>query len=162
MKSANFGGRSVQLVVGYKNTPELSEKLKDFSYRVLKDDCLDLPEKTYMKRIIQLTDEQQKIYKQMKQMALAVLNDKMITTATTMTQLMRLQQITCGHFKADDGSVQEIKNNRIEELISLLEEIRGKVVIWAHWRNDIETIVKHISKEYGDNSVVTYLSLIHI
>ena len=156
MKSANFGGRSVQLVVGYKNIPELSEKLKDFSYRVLKDDCLDLPEKTYMKRIIQLTDEQQKIYKQMKQMALAVLNDKMITTATTMTQLMRLQQITCGHFKADDGSVQEIKNNRIEELINLLEEIRGKVVIWAHWRNDIETIVKHVSKEYGDNSVVTY------
>ena len=115
MKSANFGGRSVQIVVGYKNIPELSDKLKNFSYRVLKDDCLDLPNKTFMKRVIQLSSEQEKVYSQMKKMALAVLNNKMITTATTMTQLMRLQQITCGHFKADDGSVQEIKNNRIDE-----------------------------------------------
>ena len=156
MRSANFGGRSVQIVVGYRNIPELSNKIKDFSYRVLKDDCLDLPKKTFMKRVIQLSSEQEKLYNQMKQMALAVMNDKMTTTATTMTQLMRLQQITCGHFKADDGSVQEIKNNRIDELLALLEEIHGKVVIWAHWRNDIATIVKHVKEEYGDNSIVTY------
>ena len=37
------------------------------------------------------------------------LNGKMMTTATVLTQLMRLQQITCGHFTADDGTVQEIK-----------------------------------------------------
>jgi SNF2 family DNA or RNA helicase len=71
MRTANFNGRSVQLVVGYKNLAELSEKLKPFSYRVLKDDCLDLPPKTYMKRIITLTPEQQKVYRQMKQLALA-------------------------------------------------------------------------------------------
>ena len=156
MKTANFGGRSVQIVVGYRNIPELSEKLTGFSYRVLKDDCLDLPPKTYTKRIIQLTDEQQKLYSQMKKSALAVMNSKLSTTATAMTQLMRLQQITCGHFKSDDGVVQEIKNNRIVELMDTLEEIQGKVVIWAHWRNDIATIVKHIKKEYGDNSYVTY------
>ena len=156
MKTANFGGRSVQIVVGYRNIPELSNKLTGFSYRVLKDDCLDLPAKTYTKRIIQLTDEQQKLYTQMKKSALAIMNSKLSTTATAMTQLMRLQQITCGHFKSDDGTTQEIKNNRIVELMDTLEEIQGKVVIWAHWRNDIETIVKHIKKEYGDNSYVTY------
>ena len=37
MRTANFGGRSVQIVVGYRNLEELSEKLKEFSYRVLKD-----------------------------------------------------------------------------------------------------------------------------
>ena len=156
MKTANFGGRSVQIVVGYKNIPELSDKLTGFSYRVLKDDCLDLPAKTYTKRVIQLTPEQDKLYKQMKRSALAVMNSKLSTTATAMTQLMRLQQITCGHFKADDGSIQEIKNNRIVELMDTLEEIQGKVVIWAHWRNDIATIVKHVKEEYGDNSFVTY------
>jgi len=40
--------------------------------------------------------------------------------------------------------------------MNVLDEVEGKVVIWAHWRNDIETIVKHIKKEYGDNSYVTY------
>jgi len=156
MKTANFGGRSVNIVVGYHNLDELSEKLKPFSYRVLKDDCLDLPKKTFMKRIIQLTPEQSKVYQQMKKMALAELNGKVTTTMNAITQLMRLQQITCGHFKADDGTTQEIKNNRITELVDTVDEIQGKVVIWAHWRNDIETIVKHLKDEYGDNSVVTY------
>ena len=155
MKSANFNGRSVQIVVGYKNLAELSEKLKGFSYRVLKDDCLDLPPKTFMKRVIQLSPEQKKLYQQMKQLALAEMNGKMTTTATALTQLMRLQQITCGHFKADDDSVQEIKNNRIDELMELLEEVEGKAVIWAHWRHDIATIVREIEKEYP-GSVMTY------
>jgi len=156
MRTANFNGRSVQIVVGYRNLPELSEKIKPFSYRCLKDDCLDLPDKTYMKRIIQLTDEQDKIYKQMKQQALATLNGKMLTTKNVVTQLMRLQQITSGHFTSDDGEIQIVKNNRIKELTNILDEISGKVVIWAHWRYDIKTIVEHLKKEYGDNSVVTY------
>jgi SNF2 family DNA or RNA helicase len=156
MRTANFGGRSVQIVVGYRNLSELTEKIKPFSYRCLKDDCLDLPEKTYMKRSIQMTDEQQKIYRQMKEMALAYLNGKQVTTATVITQLMRLHQITCGHFASDDGEIQEVKNNRIGELMNVLDEIEGKAIIWAHYRHDIETIVKEVEKKYGSNSIVTY------
>jgi len=159
MRTANFNGRSVQLVVGYKNLAELSEKLKSFSYRVLKDDCLDLPPKTYMKRIITLTPEQEKVYRQMKQMALAQMNGKVITTATALTQLMRLHQITCGHFKADDDSIQSIKNNRLSQLLEVLEELEGKAVIWAHYQFDVQTIVKAITEKYGEKSVVTYYGL---
>ena len=156
MKTANFGGRNVQIVVGYRNLEELSEKLKAFSSRVLKDDCLDLPPKTFMKRIVKLTPAQEKVYKQMKHLALAEMEGKQMTTATVLTQLMRLHQITCGHFTADDGTTKDIKNNRITELLNTLEEIHGKVVIWAHYQYDVETIVEHLKKEYGDNSFVTY------
>ena len=61
MRTMNFNGRSVNVVVGYRNLEELSGKLKPFSYRILKDDCLDLPPKTFMKRVIQLTPEQNKV-----------------------------------------------------------------------------------------------------
>ena len=159
MRKAMFNGRSVEIVVGYKNLGELSDKLKPFSYRVLKDDCLDLPKKTFMKRVITLSAEQDKLYKQMKQMALAQLNGKMVTSASALTQLMRLHQITCGHFKADDGSIQTIKNNRLSEIMELLEEVEGKAVIWAHYQYDVHELVKHISKEYGEDSVVTYYGL---
>jgi len=159
IKLANFNGRSVQIVTGYKNLSELSEKLKPFSYRVLKDDCLDLPPKTFMKRIVQLTPDQRKIYQQMKQTALAEMNGKMTTTATVLTQLMRLHQITCGHFKADDGTVQEIENNRIKELLEVLEEIEGKTIIWAHYQNDIKSIIKAVVKEYGVGCCVDYYGL---
>ena len=155
-RKINVSGRSVEIVVGYRNLGELSEKLKPFSYRVLKDDCLDLPKKTYMKRTVELTDEQKKVYKQMKQEAIAFLNGKMVTSATVITQLMRLHQITCGHFKSNDGTVQDLKNNRIAELMDIIEEVEGKAVIWAHYRHDIEKIVEAISKKYGENTVVTY------
>ena len=52
MRTANFGGRSVQIVVGYRHLDELAETLKGFSYRVLKDECLDLPPKTFMKELL--------------------------------------------------------------------------------------------------------------
>ena len=155
-RKINVSGRSVEIVVGYRNLAELSEKLKPFSYRVLKDDCLDLPKKTFVKRTVELTDEQKKVYKQMKEEAIAFLNGKMVTSATVITQLMRLHQITCGHFTSNDGKVQDLKRNRINQLMNILEEMEGKAVIWAHYRYDIKKIVEAISKEYGENSVVTY------
>ena len=109
MKTANFGGRSVQIVVGYRNLSELTDMLKVFSYRVLKDECLDLPKKTFMRRVVKLTKEQDHAYKQMSQLALAQFKGKLMTTATVMTQLMRLHQITCGHFTADDGTITGYK-----------------------------------------------------
>jgi len=156
MKKIMVGGRSIEIVAGYKNLGELSDKLKPFSYRVLKDDCLDLPPKTFMKRIVQLSDEQKKVYTQMKKIALAELNGKVVTTANVITQLMRLHQITCGHFKSDDGTTQLLKNNRLDELLDVLEEIEGKAVIWAHYRYDIEVIVNALTKKFGEGTVVTY------
>ena len=150
MRTANFSGRSVQIVVGYRNLNELSEKLKPFSYRVLKDECLDLPKKTFMKREVLLTPEQTKAYLQMQRLAHAQLDGKMMTTATVLTQLMRLQQITCGHFTADDGTIKEMPNNRIGELLDLLDEVEGKVVIWAQFQRDVHNIINALSKEYKE------------
>ena len=159
MKTANFGGKSVQIVTGYQHLPELSEKLKPFSYRVLKEDCLDLPPKTFVKRLVTLTPDQKKLYLQMKNLALAQMDGKMMTTATVMTQLMRLQQITCGHFTADDGTTQDVDSNRLPELMNVLEETEGKVVIWAHWQRDVNRIIREISKKFGENSFVDYYGL---
>jgi SNF2 family DNA or RNA helicase len=101
VKKIQVNGRHIEVVVGYKNLGELSDKIKPFSKRILKEDCLDLPEKTFVKHYVELTKEQQKVYNQMKQEAIAFLDGKMQSSATVMTQLMRLHQITCGHFTAD-------------------------------------------------------------
>ena len=159
MKSMHVRGRTIQVVHAFQNLAELSKKLQGFSYRVLKEDCLDLPPKNWTKRHITLSKEQQKVYDQMKKEALATLNGKVTSTMTVITQLMRLQQITCGHFVADDGSTQEIKNNRITELMEVLDEIEGKAIIWGHWQKDIQNIVDEIERIHGPGSVVSYYGL---
>jgi SNF2 family DNA or RNA helicase len=149
-------GRQIEIIVGYTNIPELSDKVETFSKRILKEDCLDLPEKTYVKHYVELTKEQQKVYNQMKQEAIAFLDGKMQSSATVMTQLMRLHQITCGHFTADDGTIKDLPCSRLSELMSILENIEGKTIIWSHYTHDVRRIIAEIKKVYGEESVVDY------
>jgi SNF2 family DNA or RNA helicase len=159
MKTMHIHGRSIQVVNEFKNLGELSDTVKNFSYRVLKEDCLDLPDKIFIKRHVSLTPDQKKIYEQMKKAAMAMLNGKMTTTMTVLTQLMRLHQITCGHFIADDGSTQAVDNNRLNELMNILEETEGKAIIWANYQLSVGEIIQRIIKEYGKDSYVHYYGL---
>ena len=159
MKTMHLRGRSIQVVSEFKNLGELSDTVKTFSERVLKEDCLDLPPKVFMKRYVTLTADQKKLYNQMKEQALAILNGKMTTTMTVLTQLMRLHQITCGHFTADDGSTQAVDSNRLNELMSVLDETEGKAIIWANYQLSVGEIIQRIIKEYGEDSYVHYYGL---
>ena len=159
MKTMHAHGRSIQIVSKFRHLGELSESLQSFSYRVLKEDCLDLPDKIFIKRQIQLTPDQRKLYEQMKKQALAILEGKVSSTKNSLTQLMRLQQITCGHFTDDTGSVQPIENNRVNELMDVLEDVEGKAIIWAHYQYDINAIIKAVVEKYGPGSVVDYYGL---
>ena len=160
MLDRNFGGRRVQIVGGYKRLGELASILKPFSYRCLKEECLDLPEKTYVQREVELTDEQKQTYSTMKAAALASLNGKRATAPHILTQLMRLHQITCGHLKNDDDTITALKSNRINSLMEVLEEVDGKVIIWANYIYDIKQIVAAIAKKYGEDSIVQYYGAI--
>ena len=155
-KKIQVNGRQVEIVVGYRNLGELSEKIKPFSKRILKEDCLDLPSKSYVKHYVELTKEQKKVYEQMKKEAIAFLDDKMQSSATVMTQLMRLHQITCGHFTADDGTIKDIPCSRLTELMNILENVEGKSIIWSHYTHDVRRIISEIKKVYGDEAVVDY------
>jgi SNF2 family DNA or RNA helicase len=143
-------------VVGYRHLDELKGKLDRFAFRVTKEECLDLPDKIYLRRDVELTAEQKKAYEQMKLMALAVLDQGLVSTNNALTQLMRLHQIVCGYVKLDDGQELDLPNNRINELMDLLAESDGKVIIWANYRKNIQDIKLAIQKEYGMTSVATY------
>jgi SNF2 family DNA or RNA helicase len=151
-----FGGRKVSIVKSYQRLDELSKIIEQFSYRVLKEDCLDLPDKIYIKREIELTKEQVKLYQSMKLVAMASLSGKVVKAPHVLTQLMRLHQITCGHLTTESGEIVDIENNRLDELMEILEEVEGKVIIWSHYTHDIRKISAILKKTYGENSVVEY------
>jgi SNF2 family DNA or RNA helicase len=147
---------SFKQIVGYRRLDELKAKLDRFAFRVKKEDCLDLPDKLYVKREVDLTPEQLKYYNEMKAFAMAQIGSGLVSTVNALTQLMRLHQIVCGHVKLDDGTVIELPNKRMDELLSVVEETDGKLIIWANYRHDIEAIKLALSKEYGMNAVGMY------
>lgn len=152
-----MGHKSFQKIVGYRKLDELSNRLEQFSTRILKRDCLDLPPKVYMTRNVELSDEQADLYNQMKTLALAQLkNGDLATTASVLTQIMRLQQIVCGHLRTDEGEIQALKNSRLSTLLEVLEEVQGKAIIWATWTHDIQGISNALRDSFGDDSVATY------
>ena len=153
----NMGHRSFQEIVGYRRLDELSEKLDNFSTRVLKSECLDLPPKLYIRREVPLTPEQKRVYDQMRTLALAVLSDASVaTTQSVLTQIMRLQQICCGFFQPDEGGIQQLPNDRLSELMDVLDDVGGKAIIWATYTHSIKQITEEIAKVHGPRSVAAY------
>lgn len=152
----SVGTHSFNQVVGYQNLEELTTNLDRFSYRILKKDCLDLPEKIYIKRLVELTPEQRRVYDQLKTIALAVLEQGVVTAANALTQILRLQQVCSGFLKTDDGKFETFPSNKLNELMEVLEEVDGKVIIWANYTHDIYAIAKAIQKEYGEGTVRMY------
>jgi SNF2 family DNA or RNA helicase len=157
VQNRKMGTRAFQEIVGYRRLDELNQKLDTFSNRILKEDCLDLPDKMYIRRDVDLTDEQKRVYKQMKKLALAKLdNGELATTASVLTQIMRLQQICCGFLQPDEGEIQPIENNRLKELFEITDELQGKAIIWASYTHDIQRIADALRDRFGPEAVATY------
>ena len=154
--NAAGGTHKYQKIVKFKNLKQLGQIVSPHSYRILKKDCLDLPEKTFVKRTVELTDEQKKAYEEMKKNAMTIIKGESLTAVNVLTQLMRLHQITCGHMKTDGGETIDLKSNRVDELMQILSETTGKAIIWANYIHDILSIEKAIKKEYGPTSYCTY------
>ena len=92
----------------------------------------------------------------MKKHAVTVLENSQTSAASALAQMVRLHQITCGYLMTDDGKERPLKNNRISELLNILEEIDGKVIIWAIYRHDIKKINEILSERYGKEAVESF------
>ena len=157
----NRQGQHYEKILSYRNLDDLSNKLDTFSYRVTKRECLDLPDKIYTTRDVELTPEQQKIYTEMSnhQFALLQKNENEfheMSAQVILTKMLRLHQVLCGTFVNDEGELIPIPNNRINALKEVLDETSGKAIIWATYIADIEAIQKMIAETYGEDSYVMY------
>ena len=155
-QARRMGSHSFQQIVGFQKLSELQESIKDFSIRKRKEECLDLPEKVYVKRYVELTTEQKQAYGTMKQKALMVLNEEVFSTMNALTQIMRLQQVVAGSLRNEEGETILLKNNRIRAVLDLLEETSGKVVIFAIFQTDIQELERAIAEKFGKKSVASY------
>ena len=156
MQQIELGGRQILMPKYYTNLDELEMKLKTFSFRVTKDQCLDLPPKIYMQRDVHLSPEQKNIYETLKIKARATIADDTVSFANKLVEILRLHQICNGFLKTDKGEIHTFKNNpKLKELLRILEEADGKSIIWATYVHNIESIKQTLEDLYGKDSVVS-------
>lgn len=166
-----MGGFESRQIVGYRPNAikELEQKIEAYTFRVTKKECLDLPEKIYVNRYVDLTREQEELYSKIEdELAIDMRyinevrkNADNLTAAekqeidtslmSAITKMLRLQQIVCGHFvKTDDeGKVEQIidlPNNRIDQLFDCINEAQGKIIIWSRFIHDLKKISHLLNK----------------
>jgi SNF2 family DNA or RNA helicase len=153
-----INGRSFDEVVGYRRLDELQRLVGQVSYRRLKSECLDLPPKVYQTREVALGAEQRRIYEDLRDRAVAELSALQVVTAPlVITRLLRLRQVLAGIVPSDDGSEAIIPNNpRFNELIQILGETQGKVIIWCSFVATIKTLVALINPIFGLSAAAFY------
>ena len=162
MQAVQVGTRSVQKPVAFVNLEELAERVAQYSYRVTKEQCLDLPPKVYQFRNVEMTDEQRRLYESMRRMALALLqhedgSESLATSKTAMSTLLKLHQMLCGYVRDDEGIVHRIANNRISALKETVEEFgTPSTIVWCAYRLDVDAVCEALCQVHGRERVVSY------
>jgi SNF2 family DNA or RNA helicase len=152
-----FNGRQIPIIVNFKNIEDLQRRIAPHSYRVLKEDCLDLPPKLYAFRDVDLTATQFGLYEQMKAFATAHLgNNEYVSATIAIAQIARLHQIACGWTRDEVGKLHVIPSNRTKVLLEVLEEAGPKAIIWASYRENLSEIVATLRGRFGDASTVAF------
>lgn len=161
-KAMDGNGRrySYDSVVGYKRLEDLSNRIAPYSSRVLKGDCLDLPDKIYQVIPVACSSEQERLYTKLRQDLLLEVGGENVPVPLVLTQLLRLQQITGGFLGTEDGTTEPIQGSN-PKLSAMLDDIADlpvadKVIIWARFRAEIEMISEAIWKRYGYESCGMY------
>lgn len=162
---AVMGGYESREVIGYQNLDELIEIVTPFVFQVRQADVLDIPEKIRIIRTVQMSTEQEKIYKQMKKNKALITPDKRMVVKNTLEHMLRLQEIAGGSVsyenQTDDPNVASVrkeriagKNPKIEELLQVTREYEGQTIVWCNFKSEIYWAVEALKTEYGDDQVV--------
>lgn len=152
--------RFVTKITGYQNEAELIKSIQPYASRIEKADALDLPPKVFQTRMVEMNPTQKKMYSNMHhELFLENPDGEEFEVATVLEQTLRLQQITGGFYPHDDGkSITPLpipgKNPKVVELMNLLGEIPGKVVVWCQFRCEIAAVAEALRK--ADIGVVEF------
>lgn len=141
----HMGRKSFQTVVGYQNLDELTEKFKPYVLRRTKQECLDLPAKSYTVREIQLSEATWRIYQELRRDALLALPDEDVRPEpNAAVRILRLCQLTSGHVSycqvdPDEatGNVSDVSSEKLDWLAEQI--LKGELsneqalIVWCRW-----------------------------
>jgi len=142
-----MGGYENRQVIGYTNTEELMELIAENTFQATKAEALDLPDKIYQRREIEPSPDQKDLFRAIKQQLIAEVDGDRVKIDNILEKLLRLQQITAGFFTDEEGDMKMLSSApKIKELMQVIDETGGQVIIWCVFRKEIEMVAEALSK----------------
>lgn len=145
-----FRDQVMQKITTFKWAPKASSEktLHDVlqpAIRFTKEECLDLPDMTYVTRDVPLSPQQKKFYETLRKHMMATAAGEEITTVNAAANLNKLLQLSCGAVYSDSGEVIEFDaKDRMSALLEVIEEASHKVIVFAPFRHAIEIIADQL------------------
>lgn len=140
--------RDAQGTPVFKNLVKLQRLMEPHTYRVLKKDCLDLPEKIYQTRYFELSPAQRGRYNAVEEELIFQREDGTIDQFTALTVITKLRQLTSGFMLIDGRPTGLVESEeRLSALRQALEDVEGQVIIWAAFREEITQIAAMLEPE---------------
>tara|TARA_R100001591_G_scaffold36855_1_gene48210 strand:+ start:1451 stop:3016 length:1566 start_codon:yes stop_codon:yes gene_type:complete len=137
-------------------------KAKDYVFQALqpairfaKDQCLDLPDVMYQTRVVPLTKQVEKFYKQLKTQMIIATDTESVSAVNAAAGLQKLLQISGGAVYTDEQ--QTIKFDikpRLNALMEVLDETNNKVLLFVPYRHTIEFLSEFLDSKNITNEVI--------
>lgn len=123
--------------------------------RFTKDECLDLPDMTYVKREVELTAQQKKYYKILKDKLMATAAGEQISAANAAVAMNKLLQISCGAVYTDTGETVEFDiKNRYKVLREVIDESSQKILIFVPFKHVIDVLAEKLKADGITNEII--------
>lgn len=136
---AVMGGFDNRQVVGYQREAEFNRKFYSIAYKVGKD-VLDLPEVMEIERNVILDPKTERVYADLMNHFMAEFDAGQVTASNALTKLLRLQQITGGYVKNDDGEIVQVGTEKRDLLRDVLEDVNEPVVVFCRFKADLDSV----------------------
>ena len=154
-KYAVMGGFENHEVVAYQNTEDLNERFYRRAFAVKLEDCFDLPEYIDEERTFELSKEGRAIYDRMERDMVVEIQDGLITADNAMVSLLRLQQMTSGYARDEEGKDHPVDPGKAKLLHETLEDIKEPVIVFCRFRHDLDVVNETtiaLGRTYGELS----------
>lgn len=124
--------------------------------RFTKDECLDLPEMTYVRRNVEMTKQQQKYYDLLKKRMVVQASGEEITAVNAAVNMNKLMQIACGAVYSDTGETLEFDiSKRYSVLTEVIDESSQKVLIFVPFKHVIKILSDRLTADGYTNEVIS-------
>lgn len=150
---AIMGGFEGRQYLGARNLNELTQRAHSIAYRVTKEECLDLPEKTFEEIPVLLDGRSMKLYRQLARQSIAELEQCDVTANHVLVRMLRLQQLTGGHLMGDDGVNRQINTGKLDALSDIIESLclgeEKKLVIFTRFLAEMNAIQERVEAMFA-------------